>query len=85
MIPEAAVEAAYNSIIGGNEVTGPDIALDLLSREQVLLILEAAAPHLLQAAKAEAWEEGSEAGSDNQCAWDGWRYSKGYPLTNPYR
>lgn len=37
------------------------------------------------AAKAEAWEEGAEAGSSNQCAWDGWRYSKGYPITNPYR
>lgn len=30
------------------------------------------------------WELGEEAGSANQVAWDGWRYSDGYPLENPY-
>lgn len=32
----------------------------------------------------EIWEEGRAAGSDNQYHWDGWRHSKGYPITNPY-
>jgi hypothetical protein len=51
------------------------------SLEDARRALEAAAPHMLK----EAWDDGAEAGSDNQCAWDGWRYSKGYPITNPYR
>ena len=57
MIPEAAVEAAHNAIIGGNEVSGPDIALDFLSREQVRRILEAAAPHIRAQALEDAAKE----------------------------
>ena len=73
MIPDAAVEAAHNAIIGGNEMTGPDIALDFLSREQVRRILEAAAPHMLAEAKADAWDEGKNV-----------RRCDGVP-PNPYR
>ena len=50
MIPDEAVEAAFGAYVGGNEVTGPDIAGDFLTREQLRTILEAAAPHLLRAA-----------------------------------
>jgi len=73
VIPDAAVEAAHNAIIGGNEMTGPDIALDFLSREQVRRILEAAAPHMLAEAKADAWDEGKNV-----------RRCDGVP-PNPYR
>lgn len=74
MIPDAAVEAGLYA--WGFSSQTIDERRELLKR-----ILEAAAPHML----AVVWDEGAEAGSDNQCAWDGWRYSKGYPLANPYR
>lgn len=44
-------------------------------------------PHaigIVQGWLADAWESGRSAGSDNQYHWDGWRHSKGYPITNPY-
>ena len=53
MIPDEAVEAGY-------------AALNYLAigRDEIRVILEAAAPHMGQAAKAEAWDEGIEAGVD---------------------
>lgn len=39
---------------------------------------------IVESKQREAWDAGREAGSDNQANWDGWRYSKGYPITNPY-
>lgn len=38
-----------------------------------------------RAAAERAWDEGNEAGHESESHWDGWRYDRGYPLTNPYR
>ena len=36
--------------------------------------------------KAKAWEEGEQAGIDNQLNWTGWAYAKGFEeIANPYR
>jgi hypothetical protein len=72
-IPDEAVEAAFRAIVGGNEVTGPDIAGDFLTTEQITAILEAAAPHLMAA----AWDAGYEA-KDSE-------YPFGPRYSNPYR
>ena len=32
----------------------------------------------------EVWAQGEEAGSENQCNWDGWRYHGDFPRKNPY-
>ena len=78
MIPDEAVEAAFGAYVGGNEVTGPDIAGDFLTREQLRTILEAAAPHLAAA----VWDEGEAAGQDNADSNRGYNIEHKY---NPYR
>lgn len=39
---------------------------------------------MIEAVRAEAWEEGERAGGQNQLNWDGWRDTKP-PIENPYR
>ena len=58
MIPEAAVEAAAIAWVGGQVWQDCDEAwrADYLKRTRASL--EAAAPHMIQAAKAGAWDEG---------------------------
>jgi len=53
VIPDEAVEAAWWAMPKESYVD---------SREHVRAMLEAAAPHMTQAAKAEAWQEGYENG-----------------------
>ena len=72
MIPEAAVEAALNARLTFKNQRGMDNAANLMRH-----ILEAAAPNLIQAAKAGAWDEGNDAG---------WDAARGEPeASNPYR
>jgi len=82
VIPEAAVEAAAKADYGD----GWDRASEW-ERSAYLdhskLLLEAAAPHLIQAAKAEAWEAGVD--EAESC---GWMHDAGAADTkarNPYR
>lgn len=84
VIPEAAVEAAAIELWDGAD---PDIPWERISeyvkertRERTRKALEAAAPHLIQAAKAEAWDEAIEAYK----AWT-WDEENIEPLSNPYR
>lgn len=44
---------------------------------------EAIAEYARQVA-ANAWDEGADAGSENESHWDGWRYLRD-PIRNPYR
>ena len=53
MIPEAAVEAAVAAV--QQETYGADWAARIAR-----IAVNAAAPHLIQAAKAEAWDEGAD-------------------------
>lgn len=69
MIPAQAVEAALT-------VLRRDDLWELSDEEEARLILEAAAPHMLRAAKAEAWEEGGRAATGT--------HDTGYPSRNPY-
>lgn len=40
----------------------------------------------LASVRADAWDEGEEAGESNALAWDGWRYRSDYVVaSNPYR
>ena len=84
MIPEAAVEAAARAMYDSTAHEGDwdDIATDgekATGMAYARAAIEAAAPHLIQAAKAEAWDEGwdSFAGFDSRPAGP-------YP-PNPYR
>jgi len=79
VIPDAAVEAAARALLvmfGPSSATLEDLNAEDRAEELAAArrILEAAAPHLIQAAKAEAWDEGSV---------DGHLY--GIKAKNPYR
>ena len=75
MIPDAAVDAAYREL--------PDGAGVYVNRADLRVILEAAAPHMLAEAKAEAWDECERAEYVITLSADGtaWEPVK----TNPYR
>lgn len=83
VIPPEAIEAAAKAMARVDDVRWGPIPQHIKDTHltSARMALEAAAPYML----AGAWDKGEEAGSDNQCAWDGWRHSKGYPITNPYR
>lgn len=51
-------------------------------RREVSAILEAAAPYLLQSAKAEAWDEGGDARMEREHAYGREEKAK---FSNPYR
>lgn len=70
MISDEAVEAAMFAF-----ANAPYLATN---QEQMTLALEAAAPHIIQSAKAEAWEEGVRDEYERD-------YSLGDEITNPYR
>lgn len=75
---EAAKRAAEN----------PGDGLDTHERirlARVAEILSAPASAVVARLRAEAWDEGEDAGQENGANWDGWRYSGDFPLTNPYR
>ena len=72
MIPDAAVEAALSALFPDRE-TVSDFSR-AVQFPSIRTILEAAGPHLTQAAKAEAWGEGWDAGA-------GWPQIE----DNPYR
>jgi hypothetical protein len=70
VIPAEAVEAAYAAI------NYPDRrAIDY---DEIKIILEAAAPHMLAA----AWDEGEQAGAMNHAAEE---YPEVKDITNPHR
>ena len=64
-----------------SKVVTPEAAVGGKFEAFTLKILEAAAPHLIQAAKAEAWEEGLASGRRVEAAT-----SRGFRtyFTNPY-
>ena len=71
MIPEAAVEAAAKAHFEngwGDSVHWEDAEAEARSEAlgDMRAALEAAAPHMIQAAKAEAWDEGERAGYINR-------------------
>lgn len=72
MIPEEAVEAAAKVVLSGMDERHHAYKIAYAA-------LEAAAPYMLRDAKAEAWDEGSQA------RWE-YQWSDDIdPLTNPYR
>ena len=73
VIPHAAVVAASGALWDAFESGVDDF------EQQASAALEAAAPHMLQAAKADAWDEGVQAKSEY--AWN----DDMEPLTSPYR
>lgn len=82
VIPAQAVEAAAKAVFlsgypEGRGVTwDPDSPVAQGLKRDVTTALEAAAPYMLQAAKAEAWEEGGRAATGT--------HDTGYPSRNPY-
>ena len=86
MIPEAAVEAARLAVYRARWVDayGPS---GVIATDEVIAraALEAATPHLIQAAKAEAWDEGAIDGqwnAEHACQIDA---GTRQVIPNPYR
>jgi len=83
VIPEEAVEAAARLIHSQHETSPLDEWSAIFQRQakaSARLVLEAAAPHLIQAAKAEAWDEGAAGG----LSWDE-NLGEDFKTPNPYR
>jgi len=78
VIPEAAVEAAVAAV--QQETYGADWAARIAR-----IAVNAAAPHLIQAAKAEAWDEAYGRGVEDERTSSAWGTDYGPNRDNPYR